>query len=470
MKSIRFKRLGLAALICLGIALVPTPAGVTPEGWRAFAFFVGFVLACLFSAGGIGELALILIGSLLLTGAMPLETLLTGFANPAVWLVLFAFFAAIGFRNTSLGYRLAYLLIARFGHHPIGLVYAISACDFIIAPFVPNTNARGAGILYPVTKALAEAMGSSPEQGTEKKIGAFLFMASFQLNLIIGALFLTAMSTNPLATEMLGKSFNISITWTDWFVYAAVPILLTLLVTPWLIYFLNRPRMTREERRIAPDFARQELAKMGRISRKEGIMTAIFLVMIVLWAVGAKINLHATIVALVGVVALLLTEIISYQDVVREQKAWDILLWLAPLIAITAHLNESGVIGWIVGVVQRPLVGQSPLLVYIALVLAYYYVHYFLTSLFVHLQAFFLPFVGILVAMGFDATVVGMVFALLTCVSPGTTHYGTGTASIYYAAGYMGQKEWWKTGFFVSVVEIIFIAGLGYGWISIMVS
>lgn len=467
--SIQLPRLLIVIFISLGMALLTPPTGVSPEGWKTFAFFVGFILACLVSAGSIGELALILICGLLVSGAMPIENLLNGFANPAVWLVLFAFFAAIGFKNTDLGHRIAYQFIAKVGHHPVALVYAISFCDCLIAPFVPNTNARGAGILYPITKALAEAVGSSPEKHTEKKIGTFLFIASFQLNLIIGALFLTAMSTNPLATEMLAKSFKVEISWTDWFSYAAVPVLLTLVTVPWVVYFMNKPDMTAEEMKIAPNFAKQELKRMGAVSVQEKMMSVIFLVMIILWGVGNLIQMHAATVALMGVVALLLTRIVSYQDIVREYKAWDILLWLAPLIAITAYLNENGVISWLVELLQTLLADQPVLLVYLALVLAYFYVHYLLTSLFVHMQAFFLPCVGLLVAIGQDPLVIGMIFALLTCVSPGTTHYGTGTASIYYAAGYTTQKQWWATGFWVSVVEIICIAGIGYLWISFLV-
>ncbi len=123
---------------------------------------------------------------------------------------------------------------------------------------------------------------------------------------------------------------------------------------------------------------------------------------------------------------------------------------------------------WLVEKIQAPFEGQSFLLLYIVSVLIYFYIHYFLTSLFVHLQAFILPFVTLLIAMDGNPYVIGTVFALLTCVSPGTTHYGTGTASIYYSSGYLTQKEWWKTGFLVSVVEIVFIAGLGYGWMSLI--
>ena len=466
--SINLLRLLIAAVVGTAIALLPVPDAVTPEGWRAFGLFVAFILGCVLNAGKIGELAILLICALIVTGAMPINTLLGGFGNSAVWLVLFAFFASIGFRNTQLGYRIAYAIIAKIGNHPITLAYAISLCDLLIAPFVPNTNARGAGILFPITKALVEASGSKVEDGTQGKIGQFLFLTSFHLNLIIGGLFLTAMSTNPLATEMLAKTFDVQISWMRWFVLASLPMLLTLVVVPWIIYWLNRPTLTREEMRVAPEFARRELAKMGRVSRDELIMAGVFLAMIVLWTIGATIGMATTTVAILGVAALMVARIVSYDDVIREAKAWDILIWLAPLIAITGYLAEAGVIDWIVARVQTPLTGLPAAATFVILALIYYYIHYLLTSLLVHIQAFFLPFVGILVGLGMDPLVVGMVFALLTCVSPGTTHYGTGTASIYYSSGYVTQKQWWTTGFVASIAEILIIAGLGFAWMSVI--
>lgn len=467
-KNIKPVQLLIACAVGCVFCVTTPPAGVEMAGWHALGGFVALILACLLGAAPLGILALLLIAVLSVTNTMPIKDIASGFGNNAVWLVLFAFFAAIGFRNTRLGHRIAYLIIRRFGTNPIFLAYSITLCDILIAPFVPNTNARGAGILYPITVALSESLGSRPGDGTEKKIGSYLMMTSFQLNLMAGALFLTAMATNPLATEMLNQSFGITISWTDWLLYACVPILACMLVVPAVLYVMHKPSMTKEEMKAAPLFAADQLKEMGRISGQEIFMALVFLVMIVLWAFGKQLHVDATVAALLGVSALIIGGTITYDDILHEHKAWDILLWLAPLIAITGFLNAQGVIAWIVSLVQTPIAGLSLPIALVILALIYYYVHYLLSSLLVHIQTFFLPFVGILVALGADPVTVGMIFALLTCMSPGTTHYGTGTASIYYSTGYMSQREWWKLGFVVSVAEIIIVLTLGLGWLSIL--
>ncbi|MDF7665900.1 anion permease [Bifidobacterium sp. ESL0745] len=79
-------------------------------------------------------------------------------------------------------------------------------------------------------------------------------------------------------------------------------------------------------------------------------------------------------------------------------------------------------------------------------------------------QTFFIPFAVILVSLGVPPIVATMLLGLLTCISPGMTHYGTGTASIYYSTGYVSQKEWWKVGFIVSLVNLVIYAGVGTLW------
>ena len=57
--------------------------------------------------------------------------------------------------------------------------------------------------MFPI-KSLSESFGSSPKDGTERKMGAFLIFTEFS-NLITAAMFLTAMAGNPLAQNLAEK-------------------------------------------------------------------------------------------------------------------------------------------------------------------------------------------------------------------------------------------------------------------------
>ena len=55
----------------------------------------------------------------------------------------------------------------------LGLAYSLVGVDLILAPATPSNTARAGGIMFPIIKSLSESFGSSPKDGSERKMGAF---------------------------------------------------------------------------------------------------------------------------------------------------------------------------------------------------------------------------------------------------------------------------------------------------------
>ncbi|WEV73957.1 DASS family sodium-coupled anion symporter [Bifidobacterium sp. ESL0798] len=458
--------LALFLLCCIGLIFMwftPAPAHVQTAGWHSFAIVLFFLAGCVLNVAPLSILSLTMMSLLGLTFTMPAGTLISFFGSGPVWLVLFAFFMAIGFRKTNLGARMAYWLIAHFGRSPLALAYVMAICDLILAPVIPNTNARGAGILFPINQSLVEAL-DEPKDPSKRSVSSFLTLATFHLNLIIGGLFLTSMATNPLVASMAASTFHITISWFQWFTYASVPTLLAAVIVPIVILAIHHPESQSADLSVVHKTAQNALKKMPKMAVNEYLMIAAFVLVVILWGTSSVTKLDNTIIALLGLTVLLVLRIIDLDDVFAEKQGWNILLWLAPLIGVTGYLNETGVVGWIKKVLTSSVAGIPAWLAIVVIVLLYLYVHYLLTSVLVHVQTFFIPFALILVSIGVPPIVATMLLGLLTCVSPGTTHYGTGTASIYFSTGYVSQKEWWKTGFIVSLVNLVIYAGVGTLW------
>src|ERR1043165_10216629 len=94
------------------------------------------------------------------SGVLTVNQALAGYADPIVWLVLAAFFMARGMIKTGLGRRIAFLFIRAIGHRSLGLGYALVATDVLMGTFIPSTGARSGGIIFPLSKSLAEAYDS----------------------------------------------------------------------------------------------------------------------------------------------------------------------------------------------------------------------------------------------------------------------------------------------------------------------
>lgn len=159
----------LFLLLIIAIILllfIPAPFGLTVKGWQAVVLFLGFMVSCMANLAPMGTLSLTVLTAVGLLNLTPDSKSLFGvFGSESIWLVIFAFFIAIGFRNTGLGKRIAYQLIKFMGRSVNLLGYSLILCDLLVAPCIPSSNARGAGIGYPISTSMIDSLDvADPEK------------------------------------------------------------------------------------------------------------------------------------------------------------------------------------------------------------------------------------------------------------------------------------------------------------------
>jgi len=455
----------LVILVGLIIWFLPIPAGVKKEAWHLLAIFVATIFGLILTPLPMGAVVIIGVMMTTLTGTLKIGAALSGFANNTVWLIVLAFLIARGFISTGLGRRIAFFFIRAFGHKTLGLGYAIVASDLVLSPATPSNTARAGGIIYPIVRALSGTFGSEPGE-TARKIGAFLMKTEFQATVITSAMFMTSMAPNPLIAEFAQKAANISITWGTWALAAIVPGIVSLIVVPWVLYKIYPPEIKATPEAAA--MAHRELEKMGPMKRTEKIMLFVFLFILVFWVTGQWSKINATTVALMGVSIMLLTGVIRWNDVLAEKGAWDALIWFGGLVMMASQLNTLGFMKWFAGSVGGALAGWAWLSALIVLMLVYFYSHYGFASTTAHITAMFPAFMAVAVAAKAPPYLAALALAFFSALNAGITHYGTGPAPIYFNAGYMEQKTWWKLGLIISFVNIAIWMGIGFPWWKVL--
>ena len=326
----------------------------------------------------IGAVSIIGFTIMVLVGIMDTKSAVEGFGNSSIWLIAMAFFISRGFVKTGLGRRIALLFVKLFGKKTLGLAYSLVGVDLILAPATPSNTARAGGIMFPIIKSLSESFGSTPKDGTERKMGAFLIFTEFQGNLITAAMFLTAMAGNPIAQSLAEKTAHVHITWMNWFVAAIVPGLISLIVVPFIIYKMYPP--TVKETPNAKKWATEQLEEMGKISLAEKFMIGIFIVALILWITGSFINIDATLTAFIALSLLLLTGVLNWKDILNETGAWNTLVWFSVLVLMADQLNKLGFIPWLSKLIAHSLGGFSWPIVLVLLILFFFYSHYLFAS------------------------------------------------------------------------------------------
>lgn len=458
--------------------VIPVPEGVSPNAWHLLALFVGTISAIIGKVMPIGAIAVMAIALVALTGvtndnpSIAIKDALSGFSNSLIWLIGIAVIISRGLTKTGLGSRIGYVFISLFGKKTIGIGYALALSDLVIAPVTPSNTARGGAIIHPIMKSIASGFNSSPEQGTSRKIGHYLSLVSYHANTITSGMFITATAPNPLIVKLISDATgaNISITWGTWALAALLPGLVCILLLPLIIYAFYPPEL--KETPDARHQAKAKLAEMGPMAYGEKVMIGVFAMLLLLWAsipamiFGSAFAVNTTTVAFIGLSVLLVTGVLTWDDVLKEKSAWDTIVWFSALVMMATYLNKLGLVQWFSHVIESNIAGFGLGWEVSALILVcvYLYAHYFFASSTAHVTAMFAAFYAAGLALGAPPLYLGLLLAGASSIMMSLTHYATGTSPIIFGSGYVSMGDWWKTGFLMSVINLIIWGVVGGLW------
>jgi DASS family divalent anion:Na+ symporter len=443
------------------IVLLPHPPDIPESAWRLLAIFAATIVGLIVQPISGGGVVLLGVTAIALLGVLPVEGALAGYGDPIVWLVLAAFFMSRGMIKTGLGRRIALSFIRAIGHRSLGLAYALASTDMLLASFIPSNGARAGGIIFPIAKSLAETYDSKPGP-TAGRLGAFLMAIVYQCDVMICAMFLTGQASNALIAKLAQTATGIEMSYSRWAVGAVVPGLVAFFTVPLLLYRVYPPEITHTPE--AAEFARRELGRMGPMARPEKLMLLVFGLVASLWMTSALHSVHYAVVALIGIAVLLLSGVLTWDDVLGERAAWDVFIWYGGLIQMAAALGKTPLPERFAQVAAGWAAGWSWWPALIVSLLVYFYSHYGFASITAHATAMYTPFLLVILAAGAPPWVAVASLAYLSNVMACLTHYGTTPAPIYFGAGYVRQRTWWSLGLLASVPNIVIWMTVGSLW------
>lgn len=458
----------LVTCISLGLILnflVPTPVGISQQGWALLSIFVSTIAGLVLEPLPVGAWAFLSATVAIATKTLTFTEAFSAFTNDVIWLIVVSFFFAKGFEKTGLGERVAQIFVKFFGKSTLGLSYGLSLAEALIAPAMPSTTARAGGIFMPIINSLSLSAGSKPNEESRKKLGAFLVNTQFQGSVNSSALFLTAAAQNLLclkiATEM---GVIIPSAWVTWFKAAVVPSFVCLMLTPLIMYKIFPPEI--KETPEAPSLASKRLESMGPMSRDEKIMLATMGTAVLLWVCGDAIGVSAVTTAMIGLSGLLLSGVLTWRECLTYPAAWDTLFWFAVLVGMSGQLNSMGVISHFANQVGAQLVAANmgwPQ-VFVLLNAAYFVLHYMFASQTAHVGALYSAFLAMCLSTGVPGVLAALSLGVMSNLFGSLTHYGSGQGAVYYGAGYLDLKEVFKYGAIMGSFNFVMWMLIGSVW------
>lgn len=209
--------------------------------------------------------------------------------------------------------------------------------------------------------------------------------------------------------------------------------------------------------------ATEKLKEMGPISANEIKMICVFVLILVLWIAGSSINLNATTTGLIGLSVLLLTSVLTWDDIKSEKGAWDTLVWFSALVMMAGQLNTRAS-SWFGTLMAGSVSGMNWVIALVVLALAYFFSHYLFASATAHVTAMYSAFLVVAIAAGAPPMLAALLLGFFGNLFGSLTHYGSGPAPIFFGAGYVTQGKWWTNGLIVSIINIVIWMVIGGAW------
>ncbi|MEM7589470.1 MAG: DASS family sodium-coupled anion symporter [Myxococcota bacterium] len=447
------------AVACVGWLVVPS--GLEPASWRLLTIFMGTILLVVLDTFPIGACALFGLTAAVSLRVVSFEEAFIGYHKSVVWLVLSAFFISHAVVKTGLGKRLACYLICLLGKSPLGLAYSITLTDTILAPAVPSATARSGGVVFPIVRSLAGALGLKPQENSQNGLGAYLMLVGFHATVISSTLFLTAMASNPFAAQ-LAKEVGVHITWSTWALTACVPGVISLLLMPLLLFILTQP--ANHSTNHARTMAHEKLKQMGAMTFQEKLVVVALLFLLSLWTMGPWFHITATQASLMGVVLLLLLRVLSWSDITGLASAWGTFIWFGAFLSFASNLSHNGVAAWFAQGVSTIVQPLSPTTGFGVLCLLFFYAHYVIGSSTAHVGALYPPFLLAAIHLGTPPLYAALFLAWLASLAGCLTHYSFGPAPIWFAAGFVPLQRWCWVGFLLSIFHLLTWGAVGTLW------
>ncbi len=466
------------------IALLPAPEGLPQFAWYYFAIFAGVIVGLMVEplpGGAIGLIGVTLVAILapyvliapaelakpgFKPGTASLSWALSGFSNSTVWLIFGAFMFALGYESTGLGRRIALLLVKRMGRRTLTLGYAVALADALLAPFTPSNTARSGGTIYPVIRNLPALYDSKPNDPSARRIGSYLMWVAIASTCVTSSMFLTGLAPNLLALELVKKTAGVEIGWMQWFTAFAPVGVLLLIAVPLLAYLLYPPQVRAGDE--VPAWAAAELRKMGPMSGREITLAVLVGIALALWIFGGEV-INATTAALVVISFMLLTRVVTWDEMMANKAAWNTLAWFATLVALADGLTRVGFVKWFAAAIAAHMTGLTPFAAMVVLVLVFYFTHYLFASVTAHATALLPVMLAVGATIpGIDLPRLALMLSLTLGIMGTLTPYATGPSPVYYGSGYLPGRDYWRLGAVFGLVFIAVFLLVGLPWMALL--
>jgi divalent anion:Na+ symporter, DASS family len=379
--------LGLAVVVGLAIALMPTPNGLTVIAKYVLAVSGFTVVLWATPAMNNGVASVLMMALMVLVGVRP-PLALSGFSAPPWWILLCVLYYGFAMKKTGLAERLSYYILSLFPGSYAGILSAFFVIGFILALGIPSMTVRTA-IMTPIAWALVQSLGL-PKRS---KGSGLIILTTVEMAVIPGLAFLYGSLDGPVVVAAFATR-HLPLTWLG---YAQVMTFPTLLLCVMILIGNQIALRPEAPLQTSSGFAKDRLRALGSFKRDELITAIVVIISIGLWTT----KLPSFMVGMIAMAIFAVAGILRDEDI-GTGVSWTLLLFIGGILGLANVVQEYKITDWLatyfVPIAQR--ITFSVTLIVIVMALIMYLMRFLDPSAFIAIPVLFLTSVGVTMAAG----------------------------------------------------------------------
>jgi sodium-dependent dicarboxylate transporter 2/3/5 len=455
------------------ILLLPTPEGLSAEGWDLAA--VGLLMAIWWVSETL-PLAVVALIPIILFPLMSISSLrntTTPYAEPVIYLFMGGFIMAKALERWGLHKRLALFIVKTVGNKPQNIVLGFMLASAFLSMWVSNTAT--VIMMIPIAMSLVSVQRHElSTELTQERIDQKHFLISLLLGIayaasIGGLATLIGTPPNALLAGFLSSNYQITIGFTQW-MKLGIP--LVIIALP-LLYLL----MTKIVFKISPSFSiakedeiKKQWLALGTLSTPELRVGAIVIITALAWILRPMLSTYVVGLSDTGIAIACSVLLFALPSGSKEQNrilVWEdckslpfeILILFGGGLSLAKAITDTGLATWIAN--QAYLVENIP---EIAIILFITFTIIFLTEVSSN-TATAATFIPLLYAIALELSISPFLIVIPATLATSCAFMlpvATPPNAIAYASGQIKIKDMIKAGFWLNIIMTVLCVAISY--------
>ena len=439
---------------------------ISAEADDVLAVAIWMVAWWITEAVSISVTALIPLAIFPLLGIMDMKTVSANYGSPIVFLFFGGFVMALALEKVNLHRRIALNIIRLTGTTPDKVILGFMLATASLSMWISNTATTV--VMLPIALSVIELLINDADGFTKKdKNFALCLMLGIAFSANVGGV-ATIIGTPPniVMTGFMEQEYDMQISFLKWMLmgipFSCLMIALIYFVLVKFIYPSGLTELPNSDKIIDA-----ELAKLGKVKKRERRVIIIFVITILLWIFRSYVNDFVPFINLSNagismLAALALFSIpfefnkgefsLEWKDTVK--LPWGILILFGGGLSLASGFSSTGVIDFIGELVANS--GFTNIFIIASFLIL---IMLFMTELMsnVALVAIFCPVVAG-IAIGLDAEVLHLMIPVTMASSCAfMLPMATPPNAIIFASGYVKVHEMAKAGVILNLISVIII-------------